>query len=149
MRILFCAFAILLTVAPQAFAGDEEIMDVDRAFARMSMERGIANAFDHYLSEDAVKLDGGAHPQIGHTTIITGMRQIPADATLDWKPAAGKIAASGDMAYTWGTYVLTFMSDGERKEAFGKYITVWEKRAGEWKAVLDGGNASPSAWDGN
>ncbi|WP_417460923.1 hypothetical protein [Kordiimonas sp.] len=45
--------------------------------------------------------------------------------------------------------MLTFLSGGERKEAFGKYITVWEKRNGEWKAVLDGGNASPGAWDGN
>ncbi|WP_417460922.1 hypothetical protein [Kordiimonas sp.] len=87
MRMFFCAITALSAVTLPVWANDEEIMNIDRAFARMSMDQGIADAFDHYLSDDAVKLDGGSHPQVGHSTIITGMRQIPEDATLDWEPA--------------------------------------------------------------
>jgi ketosteroid isomerase-like protein len=144
--LIGAVFALAIALPGQAM--EDDIMAVDSAFAAMSGTDGIAAAFAHYLADDAVKLDGGAHPVFGHDVIVSGLKQLPPDARLDWTPQYGKIAASGDLAYTWGTYVFSMMRDGERRESHGKYMTVWEKRDGVWKAVLDGGNVSPGPWDG-
>ncbi|WCL52679.1 YybH family protein [Gimibacter soli] len=144
MRKTLATLLLVAAFTPAAMADDRgDIMGVDSAFSRMSMERGMAAAFSHYLASDAVKLDGGAHATLGHDAIMKGFEGLPADMQLEWWPQDGSVAGSGDLAYTWGTYELRFMKDGERKTAYGKYTTIWAKRDGEWKAVLDMGNASP------
>ncbi|WP_262689632.1 YybH family protein [Kordiimonas aestuarii] len=140
--------ALALAVTVPGLAADDEIMAIDQTFAAMSASHGVAAAFSHYLANDAVKLDGGSHAKFGHDVIVAELEGLPTDTTLDWKPEDGKIAASGDLAYTWGTYVFSMVRDGQRRESHGKYITIWEKRDGEWKAILDGGNTSPGPWDG-
>ena len=141
-KILILAF--FSTLSPIAMAADkEDIMAIDRAFSQMSSDKGILAAFDHYLADDATKLDGGAHAVKGHDTILADMRGIPAGATLAWEPQDGMVASSGDLAYTWGTYVYKGERDGKPQVGYGKYVTIWAKRDGEWKAILDGGNSSP------
>lgn len=147
-------FAFILTViciAPHTLAGPEhdhdakEIMAVDLAFSRMAQEKGIVPAFAHYLAQDVVKLDGGAHPIIGHDAAVASMA-APEGTTLVWQPLGGRIAKSKDLAFTWGTYVYSLPTPEGRKDHHGKYFTVWGKEHGEWKAIADGGNPSPGPY---
>jgi ketosteroid isomerase-like protein len=57
------------------------------------------------------------------------------------------MAASGDLGYTFGNYVLKAKDkDGKPVVEYGKYATVWKKQKdGSWKVVMDMGNSSPSA----
>ena len=41
------------------------------------------------------------------------------------------------MAYDVGTYRLAYDGPSGPVEDNGKYLVVWEKRDGEWKAVAD------------
>jgi ketosteroid isomerase-like protein len=56
--------------------------------------------------------------------------------SISWEPIGGDVSESGDMGYTYGTYLLK--TDTEKQE--GTYITIWRRQKdGSWKYVLDGG----------
>lgn len=47
------------------------------------------------------------------------------------------VSASGDMAMDRGTYQLTVAPEGTAMTDTGKYVVVWRKVGGEWKAAAD------------
>ena len=47
------------------------------------------------------------------------------------------VSSSGDMALDRGTYSLTIAPDGITQTDTGKYVVVWRKIGGEWKAAAD------------
>lgn len=147
MKSMIC-LALLLMAAPVTAADKAEIMAIDQAFSDFAAEVGIRAAFAHYLAKDAVKLDGNRHPRRGHEEILPTLSELSPDVSLTWTPRDGKVAASGDLAYTWGTYVLRRIREGETRLSYGKYTTIWEKRDGDWKAILDIGNPSPGPYSG-
>ncbi|MBV9670607.1 MAG: DUF4440 domain-containing protein [Acidobacteriales bacterium] len=55
------------------------------------------------------------------------------DTTLSFAPTLIQVAKSGDMAYDVGT--VEMKKGGQ--VASGKYVVVWRKQAGKWKAVAD------------
>lgn len=146
MRPLIFALVFAASTLPALAADKIEIMAVDQEFSDMAAKAGTRAAFAHYLAVDAVKLDGRAHPRHGHDVILPTLGELSPDVSLTWTPRDGKVAASGDLAYTWGTYVLRRTRDGETRLSYGKYTTIWEKRGSEWKAILDMGNPSPGPY---
>lgn len=65
------------------------------------------------------------------------------DMILKWQPVKVDVAASGDLAYTIGTWQITGKNrKGEPISMTGKYVTIWKKQAdGTWKVAVDIGNA--------
>jgi ketosteroid isomerase-like protein len=55
------------------------------------------------------------------------------NASLSWTTDKVVVAASGDLAYEIGTW--TMMNEGKQDK--GKYVTVWQKVGGAWKAAAD------------
>ncbi|HET9742397.1 MAG TPA: DUF4440 domain-containing protein [Terriglobales bacterium] len=57
---------------------------------------------------------------------------------LEFSPTKIEVSKSGDMAYDIGTFELT-MNDaqGNPTTTPGKYVVVWRKQNGQWKAVAD------------
>ncbi|HEX2763125.1 MAG TPA: DUF4440 domain-containing protein [Allosphingosinicella sp.] len=47
------------------------------------------------------------------------------------------VSSSGDMALDRGTYSLTIAPNGTPQTDTGKYVVVWRKIGGEWKAGAD------------
>src|SRR5687768_14260676 len=64
------------------------------------------------------------------------MMQTPGFA-LTFTPEQIVVSASGDMALDRGTYRLTIAPDGTTQTDTGKYVVVWRKIAGDWKAAAD------------
>jgi uncharacterized protein (TIGR02246 family) len=58
------------------------------------------------------------------------------------------VSSSGDMALDRGTYTLTFATSGSTQTDTGKYVVVWRKIGGEWKAAADIFNSDLPASDG-
>lgn len=120
------------------------LLDADRQFAKASVERGAAEAFRMYLTEDALQLPAGANPIEGRENIYQGMIDMPEDAVLEWEPQGGEVARSGELGWTWGNYILSFRdSAGELKKSHGKYLNVWKKQESQWRVLVDIGNKSP------
>jgi ketosteroid isomerase-like protein len=122
-------------------AAGREVLGVDAAFARASVDQGQARAFRQYADPHAVVLNGGDPDFIlGRQAIFESRQGGDPSAVLDWTPKFARVGPRGDLGFTVGFYVFT-ASGGQ---AFGKYLTIWHKRPGQdWKFMQDGGNSTP------
>jgi ketosteroid isomerase-like protein len=107
------------------------VVEAERAFAAAARTDGVNAAFLHYSAPDALVFQPG--PMLARAALAAD--PIPA-IELDWWPAYAGIAASGDLGFTTGPYVI---GSGERK-GYGWYFTVWRRQPdGSWRWVLDHG----------
>jgi ketosteroid isomerase-like protein len=148
MKRLVPLFALVLAACAPSVDVEKEkerIMQADRDFAALSVQSGAAEAFKHYAQEDAYLLPPNEEPVRGRDKIVQGFVEFDKKFILNWEPQASEVAASGDLAYSWGTSTGT--SRETQQPAFrGKYLTVWKKDAdGNWKFIADLGNQSPAA----
>lgn len=122
------------------------LFETDQQFAKMSVEKGAAEAFRMFLTEDAMELSAGANPVFGRDSIYQDMLDMPEGAILDWQPQDGEVAQSGEMGWTWGNYVFSWKNEqGEEQKSYGKYLNIWEKQEdGQWRVLIDMGNKSPA-----
>ncbi|MCX6215941.1 DUF4440 domain-containing protein [Spirosoma sp.] len=124
----------------------DEIREADQNFSMLSEKQGLAKAFATYAADDAIKLNDGAAPTVGFDSIRSQMSRIPPNGSvLTWQVLKADAAQSGELGYTFGQWMLTSKDNsGKRKTQFGVYVTVWKRqRNGQWRFVLDGGNATP------
>ena len=56
---------------------------------------------------------------------------------LSFVPEQIIVSSSGDMALDRGTYTLTVAPAGTTQTDTGKYVVVWRKIGGDWKAAAD------------
>jgi ketosteroid isomerase-like protein len=136
---------ILLIVAAALLAADlkselDSLVDAERAFARLSVEKGMREAFLANFTDDSIVFRPG--PVRGKPWF----EQNPAPtAQLSWEPAFADIAAAGDLGYTTGPWEIR-RSPNEAPAGFGHYVTVWRKQAGgKWKMAIDIGISHAAA----
>jgi uncharacterized protein (TIGR02246 family) len=67
---------------------------------------------------------------------------------LTFVPEQIIVSSSGDMALDRGTYRLEVAPDGTAQTDTGKYVVVWRKIGGEWKAAADIFNSDLPASEG-
>jgi ketosteroid isomerase-like protein len=108
-----------------------EIVEAERAFARAARTEGVNAAFLHYSAPDGLLFQPGPTP----ARRALAANPIP-PVPVDWWPVYAGIAASGDLGFTTGPYVI---GSGER-QGHGWYFTIWRRQAdGSWRWVLDHG----------
>lgn len=127
----------------QLFRMDELqlLLATDKEFSDMSKEKGAAEAFAAYVTEDAIMLPNNGNPLTGIAAIYKSM-SLGKNESLVWDPQGGKVSESSDMGYTWGIYTLSLETG---KSVTGKYLNVWVKQNGTWKVEVDMGNNNPTA----
>lgn len=117
------------------------ISETDRFYSALSAQKGMNAAFLAMFDSAGVMLSANNLPVLGHKAISELLSQRNDSAfTLTWEPLFEKMADSGDLGYSYGTYSIT---DKITKSITGEgtYVTIWQKNEnGEWKAVLDTGN---------
>jgi len=116
-----------------------EILAVEKEFNEMASSEGIAEAFLFFADSNAVLNR--------NNVLIKGKEEIKKyleglhmqNIKLDWTPDFVDVAASGDLAYTYGKYKLSRRTEnGEVVSDTGIFHTVWRKQAnGSWKYVWD------------
>jgi ketosteroid isomerase-like protein len=137
-------------------AGLKELADAERAFAKLSLAKGVAQSFHDNFADDGI----GFSP--GPVKVKAEMaRRPPLDlskprATLDWYPVLSDLAASGEMGFNLGPSLLTPPpGDDKNKPRHGYFFSVWKRQAdGKFKVMLDIGSDtsgpaagdSPEAW---
>lgn len=122
-----------------------QIIETDKAFSKLSEEKGMNAAFVFYADNDVIKLRDGANAIIG----IEQMKKImdinnPVNGVLTWVPLKADAAESGDMGYSFGDWrFVSKDSNGVESVTLGNYLSVWKKQSdGTWKYVIDGGNTT-------
>jgi len=108
--------------------------------------KGGGKAFGTWFAPDAVTLENGGPPVVGHDAIAAKATWTPEAYQLKWTPEGARMSPQADMGFTWGHY------EGDSKDAqgnpvkqTGRYMTVWKKQPdGSWKVELDASNEGPA-----
>ncbi len=107
------------------------VVAAERAFAAAAQTDGVNAAFLRFSAPDALVFQPDPTP----AKAALAANPIPA-VPLKWWPAYAGIAASGDLGFTTGPYVI---GSGER-QGHGWYFTIWRRQPdGSWRWVLDHG----------
>jgi ketosteroid isomerase-like protein len=146
IAVLLIAVA-LGTVVPVGHAAPvDDVLAADRAFAALAKARGPRAAFTEYADPQAIMFRAGVGPVKGIDAIGRAFDDPPG-ATPVWEPEAAEVAASGDLAYSWGPFTWTPVPDGPlagRPPLTGYYVSIWKKQPdGRWKWVVDLGVPAP------
>ena len=118
----------------------QSVMQVDRDFAARAQAAGLQTAFVEYAAPDAIVFRDGVGPIRGSTAIGEAFAGA-GGAALSWAPEAAEVAASGELAYTWGWYTFTVRG----QSSAGNYVSIWRRVDGRWRYVIDLGVQAPRA----
>ncbi len=116
------------------------VVEAERSFARMSVDKGRRQAFLAFFSDDALFFSPG--PVTARERIV----KWPANDsfTLDWEPRYGDASAAGDLGYTTGPFFRISRTEAGKVLATGWYFTLWKKQPdGSWKVAVDAGVQGP------
>ncbi|MEO6726062.1 MAG: hypothetical protein ABIU20_04430 [Blastocatellia bacterium] len=152
MKRFFLALTVVSILAISALTQEKGIpptllglANAERAFAKMSVEKGVREAFYDNFAEDGINFQ--PHPTNTREAYRkSSAPQTPPPITLNWAPIYGDVSQAGDLGYTTGPYTLEDHSPAKRPVRHGMYSSVWKKQAdGRWKVVLDLGIQVPMA----
>ena len=141
------AFCVLFTLSLSSCRKQLQVdparsmADADRYYSALSFEKGRNAAFLAMFDSAGVTLAPHKYPIEGYSAIKKILlSSSDTKYTLTWEPRFAKVAGSGELGYTYGTYKLTNKATKSLLQE-GTYTTIWHKNAhGEWKALLDTGN---------
>jgi len=116
------------------------IREMEEAWNKAGAAKDAA-AYVAFYTDDAHVLMPNAPLLTGKAAIKDAVKPMMADPnfSITLTPTRLEVSKGGDMAYTQGSYKMTF-SDvrGNKFEDEGKYLTIYRKLAdGSWKAVED------------
>ena len=127
-------------------AAQAALLEVDRAFAALSESDGYIEAYYRYSADDVLLLPPGALPKVGREEIYRSDSEEGLMGQLTWEPEDARVAASGDMGWSWGEWVFVVEDDeGTQQESDGKYLFIWEMVEGSWRMAVNMWNDNPEA----
>lgn len=144
-KLFTLAFALLVpagsgmsqeTVDHQAEA--EAIRELSRQWVD-AVAAGDTETIAGLYTEDGLVMPPGAPQAQGPEAVGAAwaeLMELP-EFSLTFEPTTIEVAEAGDMAYDVGTYQLSFESEDGPVQDVGKYVVVWVKEDGEWKAAAD------------
>jgi ketosteroid isomerase-like protein len=149
-RSILVAALLAATIAPTVPAQNRRSVDpltamvgTERAFSRMSEEKGIRESFTEFIAEDGILFRPRA---------VFGkkwMRENPSPPAttrplLIWQPIFAGMSRAGDLGYTTGPWQFKNDIKDAKFSAFGNFMTVWKKQPdGKWRFVVDLGVSNP------
>ncbi len=141
ITVLFGLFNVTAQEEEKAKGGYDAnpmaLIETEREFARMSVEKGIKAAFIEYLAEDSIIFPRGV--PVNGRKVYTEI-QGTGGFGLTWYPIFAQVSAFGDLGYSTGPYEYRADPKTEKADIYGTFLTVWKRQAdGAWKAVLDRG----------
>jgi ketosteroid isomerase-like protein len=125
--------------------GSAKLTQLEADFNQATADHGF-DGFMSYFADDAVELTAGSPIISGKENIRKALGPWGPDVSLSWKPVQAEMSASGELGYTYGTYVFKANGkDGKPAVSYGKYATIWKKQKdSSWKVIMDMGNTSPA-----
>lgn len=150
MRILIllmalAAVAVVTLAQGPAKPTAQDLIRADEAFGKASAEKGLEGWLS-YFDAEAVIFPAGKDFVKGLPAVRAHYEEKKwSPEGLTWKPLGAELAASGDLGYTYGTWLFTGTGkDGKPTTTTGKYLTTWKRQVdGSWKVLADIGAPDP------
>ena len=127
-------------------AGVEDLLEADRAFDRVTTEKGL-DGWMSYFAEDAVRLDlhGEVVRDLDAIRAKDGAMFADPQIRLTWSPTDAGLFRDGRHGFTRGRYrVIRQDEEGSVVISRGAYLSMWRRENGAWKVILDTGAADPT-----
>lgn len=122
--------------APTAGArAAQSLVEAELAFARAAEQSGTGAAFLGVLDDTGVLFRPG--PVNGKAWLRA---QKPDPSKLRWFPSFVEVSEAGDLGYSTGPYEWRSGAAPE-KAAHGHFVSIWGRRGGSWKLLLDTGSS--------
>lgn len=113
-------------------AARKSLYQADASFARLAATDGVVAALTHYATDDVIALREGLQCQSGRMNVLAALAGRESRARL--VSTAQHIAASGDLGYTYGSWVM----GGESAPDSSWYVHVWHRGpAATWRLALE------------
>ncbi|QPD00513.1 SgcJ/EcaC family oxidoreductase [Qipengyuania soli] len=125
--------------APADTAAEEQAIRAQVARWHDLIKAKDAAAIAQLYVEDGAFMPANAPIAKGRAAIEQNWAGLIATPGFDLaiSPEQIVVSSSGDLAMDRGTYRLTVAPDGKEQVEIGKYVVVWRKVEGEWKAAAD------------
>jgi ketosteroid isomerase-like protein len=141
-----CMHAFGIVLYAQHAKALDELLTAEKKFAATSAEQSTRTAFLENLADDAI---------LFKRAIVNGKdfwQQVDEGADkLTWSPQFADVSSGGDFGYTTGPFQQFQNRTDAQPVASGHYISVWQKKNGVWKVLIDGGVGHPpvdmNAWE--
>jgi ketosteroid isomerase-like protein len=118
----------------------QSLIEAERAFSRLSEEKGIREAFLTYLADDSIVFR--PRPVPGRKVYEVAADEPP--VLLTWEPAYAEVAPDGDLGYTTGPYQVKDRNKPAEPARYGHYVSLWQRQpSGLWRVVVDVGIRHP------
>ncbi len=138
--LLLTCVPAALTAAAEPTAASQELLATDRAWEAAAAAGDVERVVT-FWSEDAVNFFPGEPVARGLDAIIALVRRYRSDArySLRWHSDTARVAASGELGYTSGSFTMTLgTDDGGTVTRTGHYVCIWRKLdSGEWKCTVE------------
>src|SRR3954454_25145316 len=154
--LLLTAAALLLPACQASNKPSNEVAEVNGSAAvdTGADEKAIRAQVNHWLqlvksknggaiaglyTEDGAVMPPNGPIGKGHDAIQKTWASMMGTPGFDltFTPEQIIVSSSGDMALDRGTYKLAIAPSGKAESDKGKYVVVWRKVGGEWKAAAD------------
>ena len=129
-------------------ADEEAVRKLDAEWVKAAQSKQV-DAWVAFYSDDAAVLPPNEAMATDRDSIrksVGGLLGLPG-LTISWQPAKVEVARSGDLAYLYGKYEVSFdEAPGKRTTDRGKIVEIWKKQAdGNWKCIVDTWNSDLAA----
>jgi ketosteroid isomerase-like protein len=117
---------------------EEAVWKADAAWAEASASNNVDRMLAFYDANAA--FIGTTPPTAGRDRIRALWTSFfgPPGYKLTWKAERVEVAASGDLAYSYGPWEQTELRVGTPRVSKGTYVAVWKKQSdGTWKVLVD------------
>ena len=147
MRWLRCSALAVMMVAGALVQAQEttddhlaSLVDAEKAFSTLSVEKGMKVAFLAYLADDGIVYRPG--PILGRDS--WKRRSNPA-GTLIWEPSYAEVSAYGDLGLSTGPWEFRPPDSTGGPTGYGQFVSVWRRHEedGPWMVAVDLGISHP------
>jgi ketosteroid isomerase-like protein len=138
MRNILSLLSLLSLLSFPAFAQNlqadlDAIVAAERAFAKLSVEKGFKESFLTYIADDGIMF----RPMPIKAKASLKERPEP-PISLIWGPSYAEVSRSGEMGWTTGPSEIRVKESND--VIHGHFVTVWKKQPdGNWRWVIDTG----------
>src|SRR5262249_2500026 len=121
-----------------------DLVNTERAFAKLALERGVRESFIAYFADDGIGF--APHPHKVKETFSSDPAPAPRSTiALKWAPVYGDIAQAGDLGWNTGPTVIEDTGPEKKPTRHGLFFSVWKKQSdGSWRVALDLGGSTPA-----
>lgn len=120
----------------------QELKDAEQSFSNASAQKGFYHAMLDVAADEIALFNDGDTILHNIDFIKKSIAKYPngtkAPFKITWEAKKIDVAASGDLGYTYGWFILTRKDSlGNEKITKGLYSSVWKKINGTWRLVMD------------